>query len=244
MASSAKKYVRDDGTVPIHVPFLNLHSRSSTSAQTMIAESDFKEAYDPFQALHIRGYKPSAPPSSCDASTHFRASEVLQLFESLNGQDKLSWCVENEAANNNSHSNGTKKSEVAVPREFLDITNKNHRGYCSFLVQHSNDVMDNLLMCLPMVHLPIENESESKSEGDDTTMKVQYGPCLWIFFGKNYSKDETEGTTPSLQGRPEHTDSVTHDGTGHYQLSGESPLGIPMGCAQRRICFGTRSGAP
>lgn len=50
-------------------------------------------------------------------------------------------------------------------------------------------------------------------------MKVHYGPCLWLFFGKNYR--EERGASPTmLQGRPEHTDSVTHDGTWHYQLSG------------------------
>jgi hypothetical protein len=59
-------------------------------------------------------------------------------------------------------------------------------------------------------------------------MEVKYGPCLWIFFGKNHphvdnndnNNNNDNELTSMLHGRPEHTDSVTHDGTWHYQLSG------------------------
>jgi U3 small nucleolar RNA-associated protein 6 len=43
-----------------------------------------------------------------------------------------------------------------------------------------------------------------------------YAPCLWFFVGRS---SNVEGHD-DLQGRPEHTDSVSHDGTWHYQLSG------------------------
>lgn len=42
-----------------------------------------------------------------------------------------------------------------------------------------------------------------------------YEPCLWIFFGRNNSANGKD-----LEGRPEHTDQISHDGTWHYQLSG------------------------
>jgi len=144
---------------------------------------------------------------------------VQSLFESLNCEDKVSWCVENEA--NHSQDDGNKKSQTTSPSDFLDVSNTNQRGYCSFLVQHSKMEMNKLLSThLPMVHLPVASESESAKE--DETMKVRYGQALWLFFGKNYLNDETSSDKipKTLQGRPEHTDSVTHDGTWHYQLSG------------------------
>ena len=78
-------------------------------------------------------------------------------------------------------------------------------------MQHSKVEMEGLLANrLPMVHLPV-------ADGSGDMMKVNYGPCLWLFFGKNYAGEDA---SPTLPGRPEHTDSVTHDGTWHYQLSG------------------------
>jgi len=81
-----------------------------------------------------------------------------------------------------------------------------------------------------------ENEvgSDSKSQNKNTKenpssiMKVKYGPCLWFFHGYNDPSTETDSmlsttvneTDRFLKGRPEHIDSISHDGTWHYQLSG------------------------
>ena len=206
----------------IQVPFLELQGKS-TSTQ-LIPRSDFEDAYNAFRVLHIRGYEPTTDTTDTGA-TQFQARDVQQLFESLNNQDKESWCIENKA-NNNQSQNSLGKSvsvdEDASARKFLDVSIKDQRGYCSFLVQHSETEMKTLLSNrLPMVHLPVANELQSTENNESTPIKVQYGPCLWFFFGKNYIDTSNSSTsTATLQGRPEHTDSVTHDGTWHYQLSG------------------------
>ena len=205
----------------IHVPYIDLQSKEhqdkNSPPSSLIAISEFEESYNLFQALHIRGY---VVPKKCSDDGQFQACDVQSLFKSLNDQDKESWCIENgtdEGSNN----------KQTTPGEFLSINTLNdQRGYCSFLVQHSKLEMNNLLANrLPLVHLPVmANESEAP-KGGNNTMKVHYGPCLWFFFGKNQknvNKEQSanDNTPTILRGRPEHTDSVTHDGTWHYQLSG------------------------
>lgn len=185
-----------------NVPLLDLQDT------TLLPRSAFQDAYDQHQALHIRGYKPNHLAN--ENAEFFHADHVKDLFESLGEQDKDSWCIENKKNHKSGHGDDTD----AKPSNFLQ-NNKKGRGYCSFLVQHSKDVLEDLLTStLPMVHLPVQ-ESDSKDDDTAATMKVDYGPALWMFFGKNCNSDE------SLLGRPEHTDSVTHDGTFHYQLSGK-----------------------
>ena len=213
MASTNENDAHDGSThSSIRVPSFNLqHSNESLDgkkSQSLIPRSDFERAYGPHQALHIRGYTPPNSESSSTSSIFdtdlFRASDVLPLFDSINDEDKASWCMENDAIR---VVDGVEKPARIVPSEFLDIANTNQRGYCSFLVQHSKTVMEGLLLNrLPMVHLPVADASGG-------TMKVNYGPCLWLFFGKNCAES-------TLSGRPEHTDSVANDGTWHYQLSG------------------------
>ena len=182
------------------VPLLHLHESSFT-------RSAFQDAYDDHQAIHIRGYKPSKQLD--DDADFFHADNVMSLFNSLNDQDKESWCIENKEANHK----GDDDNKDTNASNFL-CNNKEGRGYCSFLVQHSNEVLGDLLKSrLPMVHLPVK-ESDTDDESNANLLKVEYGPALWLFFGKNYNSDD------ALLGRPEHTDSVTHDGTFHYQLSG------------------------
>eukprot|EP00554_Chaetoceros_debilis_P000951 CAMPEP_0194081056 /NCGR_PEP_ID=MMETSP0149-20130528/6947_1 /TAXON_ID=122233 /ORGANISM="Chaetoceros debilis, Strain MM31A-1" /LENGTH=543 /DNA_ID=CAMNT_0038762909 /DNA_START=91 /DNA_END=1722 /DNA_ORIENTATION=- len=120
------------------------------------------------------------------------------------------------------------------------------RGYCSFIVQHDKEQLNYLLENLPISDLPLEqikcSDTSSQAEGastntekdkgtkkddknDDTDSKssqidaptifqYRYGPSVWVFFGRN-----SQGSD-SLEGRPEHTDSVSHNATWHYQLSG------------------------
>ncbi|KAL3801526.1 hypothetical protein HJC23_000964 [Cyclotella cryptica] len=181
-----------------------------------IPESDFQKAYNSHQAIHIRRAHASANDTSLDSSS------IQSLFQSLVEADKASWCIENK-----SNLDG---GDVA-PCDFLNTNNTDHKGYCSFLVQHSTSAMEDLLSCrLPMAHLPICS-NESTEDGVDSLMPMKYGPCIWFFFGKNYQNavrntSSTSGKSnkqppEALLGRPEHTDSISHDGTWHYQLSGK-----------------------
>jgi hypothetical protein len=94
----------------------------------------------------------------------------------------------------------TKGEKAIAPVKFLKSDSSKDRAYCSFLVQHTQNAYNDTLAQLPLTDLP--------------WLASKYEHALWIFFGRN-PKSMTD-----LAGRPEHTDSVSHDGTWHYQLSG------------------------
>jgi hypothetical protein len=87
-------------------------------------------------------------------------------------------------------------SSTTAPADFLDPS-CTARGYCSFLLHEKKQ---DTLTRLPIEELP--------------WFSWAYGPAVWFFFGRNQDSE-----TP-FQGRQEHTDAVSHDGTWHYQLSG------------------------
>lgn len=94
----------------------------------------------------------------------------------------------------------TKGDKEYTPDEFLQPKVTQDRGYCSFLVQKRK--LEGRL-------LPLEHVAKEWSQGD----------CTWIFFGRNVGGGKG-GDGTCVEGRPEHTDAVSHDGTWHYQLSG------------------------
>ena len=179
--------------ISIQIPQFDLSNKTSLS------KSDFDKAYITNQIIHLRGFKAT--------NNNFGAQHIQFLFQSLDDKDKTSWCVENKKGSYDG------KVEDVTPSDFLDGKQKDHRGYCSFLVQHSTIVKENLWTRLPLIDLPIQSDDSAAEH----IMKVEYGPCIWFFFGKNYKTDEN---TEPMPGRPEHTDSVNHDGTWHYQLAG------------------------
>lgn len=95
----------------------------------------------------------------------------------------------------------TQGAQSLEPTSFLQSGDCASRAYCSFLVQKDEAQYDALLDRLPVRDMP--------------SISWSYERAVWFFFGRN-----PEGR-PELQGRPEHTDSVTHDGTWHFQLSGK-----------------------
>lgn len=82
--------------------------------------------------------------------------------------------------------------------DFLQPRYTSRQAYCSFLVQNDKKRYKSTLERLPVV--------------DVSGGRWTYEDALWIFFGRN--------GTGEMAGRPEHTDSVSHSGTWHYQLSG------------------------
>lgn len=90
--------------------------------------------------------------------------------------------------------------KVVSPTLFLQA---GHVGYSSFLLQKDAPILQNTMKSLPVCKL---------------VKSWSHGSCLWFFFGVNTTSKDTNNE--DLQGRPEHTDSVSHDGTWHYQLSG------------------------
>lgn len=130
-----------------------------------------------------------------NSTTLMNWKTVHSLFGRLNARDQASWCVEK-------FGNQDEKEQL-VADEFLQPSLTNDRAYCSFLVQNDKSVYDDLLNALlPLPEIP-------------DTCHWHYERALWFFFGRN-----PLGNTDDLPGRPEHTDSVSHDGTWHWQLSG------------------------
>jgi U3 small nucleolar RNA-associated protein 6 len=124
------------------------------------------------------------------AANCFQWRDVGRLFESLNAEDQVSWCIEQNKSN----------SPDPRPSAFLSPLVTQDRAYCSFLVQKDAVHYEAVLQQLPF----------TKVKGAE----CYYEKALWIFFGRNPLGHA------ALTGRPEHTDSVSHDGTWHYQLSG------------------------
>jgi hypothetical protein len=179
----------------------------------------------------------NTPKPKCMLTWH----DLHALFTSLNDKDKESWCIENEG-NNNNDDDGSKKKKTKQDASFLhaqDDKNNAERGYCSFIVQNEIKAMQSTLNRTPIRDLPVAKEPHTITEGNEESQHatareekgtessegernqqeltaMSYGPCLWFFFGRN---NKPQLQTP-LQGRPEHTDSLAHDATWHYQLSG------------------------
>lgn len=116
-----------------------------------------------------------------------------ELFASLDSKDKESWCLETNEGDNN---------KTVTPETFLVSKNATgHRAYSSFLVQKDIDAYQQTESKLPLTELP-------------GVQGWSYERALWIFFGRNPPGKQ------DLPGRPDHTDSISADGTWHYQLSG------------------------
>jgi hypothetical protein len=107
--------------------------------------------------------------------------------------DQKSWCIETNTTT-------TKSNTDIIPERFLAPVITKDRAYCSFVVQHSKEVYADTLSSLPF-------------QAFDTSL-MQYESAIWFFFGRN-----PIGNT-NMDGRPEHTDAISHHGTWHYQLSG------------------------
>jgi len=104
-------------------------------------------------------------------------------------------------------------SELGVA---VDIINHYHSmyqhcsWYLSFIVQQSATLLDRLSSMLPFPYPPLL-DMESSWGGP----AVHHYDSFWVFVGNSCGPSGA-----GLQGRREHTDSVTHSGTWHYQVSG------------------------
>jgi U3 small nucleolar RNA-associated protein 6 len=191
----------------------------------------FLESYDAYQALYIPQalHRKGDDEASIVGDSKFKWQEMNSLFLSLNEEDQSSWTEENYKEKNKEEGDKAKR----IPGSFLQHQGYHsvdnaamEKGYCSFLVQHDKEKLKSLLKSLPTAHLPVSNQGTIEETASNTTdneiMKMKYGPCLWFFYGRNDGgkKLHSDEFQDPLEGRPEHTDSVCHDGTFHYQLSG------------------------
>lgn len=160
----------------------------------------FHDAFQKFKVVHLPLVLQNGVSTTCkNVNSALTWDDLKNAFAKLNEEDKRSWCIEN----------GTKQNGKQIstsPTDFLDREQakpENDYAYCSFLIQHETEVKEDVLSRVPLSTLPFGRKN------------WDYGPSIWVFFGRNQLSNEKD-----LQGRPEHTDSVSHDGTWHYQLSG------------------------
>ena len=144
-----------------------------------------------YQEKYVVLYRPSNNNNRVN-KMDLNLNTVAGIFKDSNDKIKKSFCVENSG-------NGTDLNEKIVFDSKSD--NKYDKWYASFIAQHDETLLNKLntkLLPVPFI---------------DTN--VFHSDIIWFFIGKNIDQ------TCPLEGRAEHTDSVTHDGTWHYQCSGE-----------------------
>ena len=186
----------------------------TADAETGLVSSEaFFEAYDKHHAVLL---KPAQNQRLGKKGT-LSWRGLAALFDSLTEDDQATFCIENAGANVDGKAGSKEEKATDFLAPSCDEEQEQRRGYCSFLIQSPKMLADTLDR-LPLPELPLTGGNVFSSSTSDEK-KMRHGPALWIFFGKNAPK-ETTSAQKLLDGRPEHTDSVSHDGTFHYQLSG------------------------
>jgi hypothetical protein len=149
---------------------------------------------------------------------------MRDTFHAATREDQASWCIEND---------DDKDGNASLPSAFLaasTTTTAPQRAYCSFVLQ---DDAYGAVTAFTAQHreystLPIRSDEAPQQTGKDTGNETDTKACrtylqdprqifvtepYWMFLGRNTS------ATP-LPGRAEHTDSIQHHGTFHYQMAG------------------------
>ena len=152
--------------------------------------------YDQYQIVHVKSGVPlvkkfQLPMKEAHKKTIIGWKDVRGIFQKLNDVDQKSWCIE---------TNMQPSTTGLLPEKFLSPDNTKDRAYCSFVIQKSEDVYTDIVQSLPFQ--------------DFDTTRMQYETAIWFFFGRNPIGNV------NMNGRPEHTDAISHSGTWHYQLSG------------------------
>jgi hypothetical protein len=135
-----------------------------------------------------------------------------RMIDSNDGLD-VDDCLDDAIKSESSKDGRNDAAELGVA---VDIINHYHSmyqhcsWYLSFIVQQSSTLLDRLSSMLPFPYPPLL-DMESSWGGP----AVHHYDSFWVFVGNSCG---TSGA--GLQGRREHTDSVTHSGTWHYQVSG------------------------
>lgn len=153
--------------------------------------TDFFRSYND---VHLAVFRGATNEETTKGSPLDAVRKLWTTCSSVSGtNDKESWTVETA---------DDQRDDV----EFLSSTST-VTGYCSFIVQHSSSAISIAEDTITTTTLPLSPE---KSNDSLTLCKP-----IWVFVGRNASKGAAD-----MAGRPLHTDSVSHDGTFHYQLSG------------------------
>jgi hypothetical protein len=172
----------------------------------------FEKAFTTFKVIHLsnvvvannetKSPSSSAPGGGTTMGDVATWKDLGNLYQTLNEEDQASWCIETAVHGGGGGGSGSEKEDQPPPTsgEFLKpqvfTSQEQASAYCSFLVQKDTTALADFVSRLPLQTFEWCNH-------------WWYEPCLWIFFGRNRSPSLVE-----LQGRPEHTDSISHDVSG------------------------------
>lgn len=180
-----------------------------------IDHHDFFTAFEEYQAVVIPNILAKSR-GSCNLTGKSGISswqDINALFTTtISAKDRESWCLESCA-----------DGEPVESKDFFQENSdcKSRRVYCSFIVQHGQPVVQDTLQKLPFVDFKFGSLLQYGKDDQHQFKKIKYGPCIWFFYAWNYDTCQSSTKDSSLlRGRPEHTDSVSHDITWHYQFSG------------------------
>ena len=178
---------------------------------SLIARDDFLETFRRYQIAYIPNARDFFSLKGDKGPEYALAvSDILGVLQKKAApEDHETWTQETWVADEKDD-----KRKEDVPGDFLKEECKDKRGYCSFILQHNKLQHEEVLNRLPFADLPVSSSITDSASKEQKPLQVTYGPGLWIFFGRNSNGKE------ALQGRVEHTDSIQHDGTWHYQMSG------------------------
>lgn len=189
---------------------------SGRTVSELTSSQDFLQAWETHQIIHLpRQYDQE---QSAGVKEPFSWKEIQTLFRGVSSEDKESFCVETSSPPSSHQTLRNEATDDPSPDSYFYTQPATLKGpqsrypyYCSFLVQKDKNALDTLVAQLPIARIQPNWHHE---------------PCVWIFFGRNLKSDskidaeENDSSPSDLQGRPEHTDSISHDGTWHFQLSG------------------------
>ena len=216
-------------------PRISLQKKSILEQITLIPDTktglvdngEFLKTFARFQVAYIPQVN-KVSSANFPVEGKIDVKDFFSIFQNLEKKDQETWTEETWNAKETDD-----ECKTRIPGHFLRNDAKDQRGYCSFIVQNDEKQLEHVLENLPISDLPVAAAVKEKDDGDaqvpenvndskhlqpqlqdSNIFLMEYGPGLWIFFGRN-----DHGLQP-LEGRGEHTDSIEHDGTWHYQLSG------------------------
>ena len=156
----------------------------------------FMEVYSAWQAVVIEGC------TSAEAHAQWDASELSQLYSSERAKAVVDsrFCIE--------QADRGRRSMLSA-ETVLGKRRPTGNWYATWIVQHDEQVVDQVLRTLPMPELqPGARHDDNCEDG----MELVHSKCVWFFVARCSS---------DMPGRAEHTDKIAHDGTWHYQLRGK-----------------------
>ena len=188
-------------------------------------EKDMLEYYRKYQVLHIKNYL-SCTDVKCKS---LDVADMKQLYQQEPKMVNDTYTIETK--------NGLNGYSTYSSEDILNInavSSRDDAWYCSFIVQSgkaSDDMTRRNIATfqdkLPFLSLPMFkhlSRSSSYAGMDSSSKTTIHTDPIWVFCGRNgKGKGDNDGTmddTSYLHGRPEHVDSVTHDGTWHAQCQG------------------------